>query len=154
MDGQPRSVPSTFKVVILGCGGALILGLVGAGGCAVALVIAHRNASEIANVGTEYLKTEPRIARALGTVHTVDRKWTGVRVSADHGRGEAHFEYTVLGTSGNGEAEVWLTRASGGSWQVTGALVQPGPLNPKSAAGLIRLGTPGPSPLDPFPKRN
>jgi hypothetical protein len=154
LDPKAQPSPPALKAALLGCAGLLTLALLGVGACTVALYFANRRASGIATVGAEHLKSEPRIVRVLGTIHKVDRKVLGTKVSIVNGQGVAYFAYTMLGTQGNGDAEVWLNRAPGRPWEVTGAVVQPGPLNAKAPASLMRLGSPGISPFDSVRLRN
>ena len=142
MEPQAGRPPASFKWFVVGCGGMLILGLLGAGGVTVALYYGHRKHSEIATVGTRYLESEPRIVQALGTITTVSDR-PGNRYSFTNGQGDARLNFTVTGTITNSEAEVWLHRGVGEPWRVTGAVVRPGPLHGRGVPNLIRLGTPG-----------
>jgi len=139
--GRP---PRSFKWLVAGCGGLLIVGLLGIGVVTIILYVVNKRASEIADVGAEYLRQEPRVLRAVGSVNSVKRRLFGWNVSVSNGVGTAYFSYTVQGTDSNGEAEVWLDRPAGRPWEVTGVDLHLSPFHPARSPGRVRLGTPGP----------
>jgi hypothetical protein len=142
LEPQAGRPPASFKWIVVGCGGLLILGMLGAGGVTLALYYGHRKHSEIAKVGTQYLETEPRIVQALGSITKVSDRF-GNRYTFNNGQGDAHLNFMVTGTSTNAEAEVWLHHGVSEPWRVIGAVVRPGPLHGRGIPNLIRLGTPG-----------
>jgi hypothetical protein len=116
----------------------------GIGGIIIAAYLAERRASEIARVGAEYLKAEPRIAQAVGEINSIERRALSGQVSS----GDAYFTYKIQGTAGAGQAEVWLRRSSGGPWQAVGAVFEASAFHPQRTPGRIRLGSPGVSPSE------
>jgi hypothetical protein len=144
LDGTSGGPPASFKWIVIGCGGLSIAGLLGIGGITIAAYLADRRASEIARVGAEYLKAEPRIAQAVGEIHSIERQGRNGRVKGN----DAYFVYKVLGTTGAGQAEVWLRRGPGGPWQASGAIFEASAFRPGRTPGRIRLGSPGVSPSE------
>jgi len=143
-----EKAPSPIKWILLGCGGLLLVGLLGAGGCGVAIYFANKNADEIAKTGAEYLRTEPRVVKALGTIRKAERELVGWQVNIKNDRGDAYFRYTVEAANGNALAEVWLTREPGTGWRALGAAVRPSLEQSSAKFKVFHVGTPGVSPSD------
>lgn len=144
---EPKG-PSPLKWILIGCGGLSILGMLGAGGCGIAVYFANRSADEIAKQGAEYLMTEPRVVKVLGTVRKAEREFVGWNVSIKNDRGEAYFRYSVEAANGNAMAEVWLNREPGAGWKAAGAVVRPRLEQSSARFKVFHVGTPGVSPSE------
>jgi hypothetical protein len=145
-DAAPAGRPSSsFRWAVVGCGGALLLGLLGVGVATIVLYVVHKKASEIADVGAEYLRQELHVRQAVGSLNSIDRRLLGWKLSVSNGVGHAYFAYGLQGTESNGEAEVWLERPSGRPWEVSGVDLHLNPFHPARSPGRVRLGNPGPS---------
>ena len=65
MEAPAGRPPRSFKWLVAGCGGLLIVGLLGIGVVTIILYVVNKRASEIADVGAEYLRQEPRRTDSL-----------------------------------------------------------------------------------------
>jgi len=133
----------------VGAASLVTVGLLGIGGCVLAVHSANKRAAEISVVVADYLRKDPKIPMVLGSIREVDRKIAGWKVETVNGRDEAYFTYTLQTARGGADAEVWLVRPEDGTWQAAGAVIQ-GRLT-TAKAPLIRIGKPGKTPKDYYP---
>jgi hypothetical protein len=119
--------PNGLKWLLLGCGGIILLAIVGGAAFAVfasrSIRAIQEESGAISDVGAAYLRSEPKILQELGPISSVEHRALPYRVFYARDKGTAFFTYGLKGEKGSGEAQVWLERPTGSPWAVTGAVV-------------------------------
>jgi len=109
-----------LRWILLGCGALTGLAVLGMAGCFGIMYLVYSGTEPIAAVGADYLKNSSEIRKALGPEVTVKRHKTGWNVHTVNDGGNARITYTAQGSSGAGEAVVWLVKTAG-AWSAVGA---------------------------------
>jgi len=116
---SPPASPGPLRYILLGCGLALGVTVLGLGGCAGILYLVFKGTDGIAETGAAYVRNSPEVQKAAGAPLQVQRSWKGWKVNVHNDTGDAFMTYDVQGSEAKGSAEITLVK-SGGSWSAVG----------------------------------